>query len=151
MLDRDAHVGIVSEPRYIDVERGFLKFFATATGQTDPIYSDDEAARAAGHPAIPVPPTYFYSLNSAALPQRGGLIGENGMNIPVDRMLHGEQSFTYHRMAYAGDRITMVTTTSDIYVKKGGTLEFVVQDTRFENQHGELCADARQVIVVRRG
>ena len=32
-----------------DVEARALQFFAKATGQTDPVYSDEAAARAAGH------------------------------------------------------------------------------------------------------
>src|SRR3546814_5874130 len=61
MIDRERHIGIVSKPRVVDVEAGFLKFFAKATGETDPVYFDDAAARAAGHPSIPVPPTYIRS------------------------------------------------------------------------------------------
>lgn len=67
------------------------------------------------------------------------------------RLLHGEQGFTYHRPIYAGDRLTLTTTTSDIYVKKGGALEFVVQDTQVVNVSGDLCAEMRSVFVVRNG
>ena len=56
MIDRK-HIGVVSEPRTIDVEKGQLRFFAKATGETNPIYFDEAAAQAAGHPAIPAPPT----------------------------------------------------------------------------------------------
>lgn len=152
MIDRDRHVGTVSEPRIVDIEKGFLKFFAKATGETDPTYFDEEAARAAGHRAIPVPPTYFFSLHMGAPAKRGDVFDlENGLGVDMQRVLHGEQGFTYHRLVYAGDRLTITTTTSDIYVKKGGALEFVVQDTRYENDKGELCAEARQVTVVRNG
>src|SRR3546814_14726601 len=67
------------------------------------------------------------------------------------RILHGEQGFTYHAPAYVGDRLTITTTTEDIYAKKGGALEFVVQTTRFEKDDGTLCAEARQPAVVRNG
>jgi acyl dehydratase len=152
MLDRDKHVGTVSEPRIVDVEKGFLKFFAKATGETDPVYFDEDAARAAGHPAIPMPPTYLFSLQMSAPAKRGDAFDKvNGLGIDMGKVLHGEQGFTYHRPIYAGDRLTITTTTSDIYAKRGGALEFVVQDTRFENDAGVLCAEARQVTVVRNG
>ncbi|MCP3730982.1 MaoC family dehydratase N-terminal domain-containing protein [Sphingomonas sp. MG17] len=152
MLDRDKHVGTVSEPRIVDVEKGFLKFFAKATGETDPVYFDADAARAAGHPAIPMPPTYLFSLQMSAPAKRGDAFDKvNGLGIDMGKVLHGEQGFTYHRPIYAGDRLTITTTTSDIYAKRGGALEFVVQDTRFENDAGVLCAEARQVTVVRNG
>ncbi len=152
MIDRDAHVGVVSEPRTVKVEEGFLKFFAKATGETDPVYLDENAARAAGHPSIPMPPTYLFSLQLSAPAKRGDIFDKTGgIGVEMDHVLHGEQGFTHHRPIYAGDQITITTTTSDIYAKKGGALEFVVQETRFENDRGELCAEARQVTVVRNG
>ena len=152
MLDRGSHVGIVSESRVVDVEAGFLTFFAKATGETNPIYFDDAAARAAGHRAILMPPTYLFSLHMSHPAMRGDLFNkESGIGVDQSRILHGEQGFIYHRPIYAGDRITIRTTTEDIYAKKGGALEFIVQRTRFENDEGELCAEARQVTIVRNG
>lgn len=152
MLDRDRHVGTVSEPRTVQVETGFLKFFARATGETDPIYFDEDAARAAGHPAIPVPPTYLFPLSMSAPAKRGGVFdAENGLGVDMARVLHGEQSFTYRRPIYAGDTLILTTTTSDIYARKGGALEFIVQDTRAVDPDGALRAEMRTVTVVRNG
>ena len=141
--------GFTSEPRHIDVEKGQLKFFAHATGETNPIYFDEAAARAAGHPALPAPPTFAFSLALGAPPTKGNLLGD--MGVDMQRILHGEQSFTYHRPIYAGETITLITTTSDIYEKKSGALEFIVQDTKASNAAGELCIDMRVVTVVRNG
>lgn len=151
-LDRDAFVGLVSEPRTVVVEKGFLAFFAKATGETDPIYFDEAAAQAAGHPSLPMPPTYLFSLALSAPAKRGDLFDKaGGLGIDMARVLHGEQSFTYYRPVHAGDRLTLTTVTSDIYAKKGGALEFVVQDTQAANEAGELCAEMRMVTVVRNG
>ena len=151
-IDRDKHVGVTSEPRVIEVEKGFLKFFAHATGETDPIYFDEDAARAAGHPAIPAPPTYLFSLQIGAPAKRGEVLdAENGIGADMRRILHGEQKFTYHRPIYAGDRMTLTTVTSDIYSKKGGALDFVVQDTTAVNAAGVLCAEMTVVTVIRNG
>lgn len=150
-IDRK-HLGVASEPRTIDVEKGQLRFFAKATGETNPIYVNEEAARAAGHPDIPAPPTFLFSLHLGVPAKRGDIFdAENGIGVDMGRILHGEQQFTYHRPIYAGDRMTLTTTTADIYDKKGGALEFVVQDTRAVNAKGELCAEMRVVTVVRNG
>jgi acyl dehydratase len=150
MIDRDRHVGVVSEPRVVSVEKGFLTLFAKATGETDPIYFDEEAAHAAGHRAIPMPPSYLFSLAMSHPAKRGDLFDKaGGIGVDTRKILHGEQGFTHHGTIYAGDRITVTTTTTDIYAKKGGALEFIVHQTRYENQAGELCAEARQVTVVR--
>lgn len=145
MIDR-SQIGVVSEPRFIEVEKGQLRFFAKATGETNPIYFDEQAARRAGYPSLPAPPTYAFTLYLGAPATRGGLAD---LGIDVRRVLHGEQSFTHHRMIYAGDLITIVTRTQDIYQRKAGALEFVVQDTTLANQHGEVCVEMRTVIVVR--
>lgn len=150
MLDRAAHVGVVSEPRAVVVEEGFLKFFAKATGETDPVYFDEVAARAAGHLAIPAPPTYLFSLALSVPAQRGNLFDPvGGLGIDMANVLHGEQSFTYLAPIHAGDRLILTTTTSDIYAKKGGALEFVVQDTQAVDSDGVLRAGMRMVTVVR--
>jgi acyl dehydratase len=147
MIDK-RHIGHTL-PRYtVDVEKGRLRFFAKAIGQTDPVYSDDAAARDAGHPALPVPPTFLFCLemdspNPAAVRE---LLG-----IDIGRVLHGEQHFTYHAMAYAGDRLSFEQRIADIYDKKNGALEFVVRETRVTNQHGALVAALRGVTVVRNG
>lgn len=146
MIDR-ANIGVVSEPRTIEVEKGQLKFFAKATGETNPIYFDEAAARAAGHPALPAPPTFTFSLALGAPAQRGAILGD--MGVDMRSVLHGEQQFTHHRPIYAGDAITLTTRTADIYEKKGGALEFIVQDTQAVNQRGELCTEMRVVTVVR--
>ncbi|HEX7784486.1 MAG TPA: MaoC family dehydratase N-terminal domain-containing protein [Sphingobium sp.] len=152
MLDRNTHVGVVSEPRTVDVEKGFLKFFAKATGETDPIYFDERAAKAAGHPAIPAPPTYLFSLFLAAPAKRGGLFDKvDGLGVDTANILHGEQSFIHHRAVHAGDRLTLTTTTSDIYSKKQGALDFIVQDTRAVDAEGVLRVEMRTVTVVRNG
>lgn len=152
MIDRDRHLGVESEPRTIEVERGFLKFFAQAAGETDPIYFNEEAARAAGHPDLPVPPTYFFSISINPRAKRGDLFDtEHGLGVDMARILHGEQAFTYHRLVHAGERLTLRQTISDIYAKKGGALEFIVHDTRFEGADGDLRAEMRMTTVVRNG
>ena len=50
---------------------------------------------------------------------------------------------------YAGDRITFQTKISDIYDKKGGALEFIVEDTTATNEAGTLVCELQRVIVVR--
>ncbi|HSW04508.1 MaoC family dehydratase N-terminal domain-containing protein [Aquabacterium sp.] len=145
MIDR-RHIGHQMPPFTVVVERGRLRFFAKATGQTDPVYSDDDAARAAGHPALPVPPTFLFCLemdgpNPAAVRELLGL--------DYRRILHGEQGFSFHRLAYAGDALRFAQRIEDIYDKKGGALEFIVRQTHVSNQRGEPVADLRCVTVYR--
>jgi acyl dehydratase len=145
MIDR-GFIGHQLPPFQVEVEKGRLRFFAKATGQTDPVYSDETAARAAGHPSLPVPPTFLFCLEMES-PNPAAIRELLGMD--YRRLLHGEQGFTYHAMAYAGDTLTLQQRIEDIYDKKGGALEFVVRKTRVTNQRGEPVADLRCVTVHR--
>lgn len=141
-------IGRVMSRGIADVEKGRLRFFAKATGETNPVYIDESAARDAGHPALPVPPTVLMCLNSGIGDVRANL---EILQLDLGRILHAEQAFDYHRMAYAGDTLRFETKIADIYDKKGGALHFVVQATSVTNQNGEHVADLRSTLVERRG
>ena len=150
MLVAKHHIGVESEPRTVDVEKGQLKFFAKATGETNPIYFDEEAARRAGHLAIPAPPTFLFSLHLAAPARRGDIFDKrNGLGIDMKRILHGEQRFLHHKHIYAGERLTLTTRTTDIYEKKNGALQFIVQETKAADGDGLIRAEMTVVTVVR--
>lgn len=145
MIDR-RYIGHQMPGFEVFVEKGRLRFFAKATGQTDPVYTDEEFARAQGHPALPVPPTFFFCLEMES-PDPAAI--RNLLGIDYRRLLHGEQGFTYHRMAYAGDVLRFEQRIEDIYDKKNGALEFVVRRTRVSNQHAQCVVDLRNVAVLR--
>jgi acyl dehydratase len=145
MIDRK-HIGTELPPYTVEVERGRLRFFAQATGQTDPVYSDDAAALAAGHPALPVPPTFLFCLEMES-PKPGAL--RELLGLDYSRILHGEQGFTFHRTAYAGERLTFRQRIEDIYDKKGGALEFIVRKTEVSDAQGQPVAELRCVTVYR--
>ncbi len=140
-------IGRVMAHGAVEVEKGRLRFFAKAIGETDPAYTDESAARDAGHPALPVPPTFLFCLNSEVGDPIAAL---QVLQLDLGRILHAEQGFDYHCMAYAGDTLTFETRVTDVYDKKGGALHFVVQESRVTNQNGEHVADLRGTLVERR-
>jgi len=145
LIDRKL-IGYASKPFVADVERGRLRFFARAIGETNPLYLDEETARCAGHPDLPVPQTFFFCLEMDR-PDPYGWFDDLGIDLP--KVLHGEQQFTYHRLAHAGDRLRFDATITDLYNKKGGLLEFVVQDNVITNQRAERVAEFRRTLVIR--
>ena len=147
MIDRK-FIGHEFAPVTVEAEKGRLRFFAKATGSTDPIYSDEEAARKAGYRALPAPPTFLFSLE---MDRDNPFDFLDLLDIDIGKILHGEQVFTYHAPICAGDRITLTSKIADIYDKKGGALEFLVIDTEARNQEGAHVADMRRSIVVRHG
>ncbi|MFK0089620.1 MaoC family dehydratase N-terminal domain-containing protein [Pseudomonas sp. NPDC090755] len=147
MIDK-SHIGAVVSSHNVSVEAGRLRFFAKATGQRDARYTDPAAALDAGYPNLPVPPTFLFCLDMEAPNPRATM---DLLNIDIGKVLHGEQSFKYHQMAFAGDCLHFESRIVDIYDKKGGALEFVVRETRVTRQSGELVAELRNSLVVRNG
>lgn len=127
------------------VEREPLRAFSTAIGETDAVYREVAAARAAGHPDVPVPPTYLFSLE---FQRPDPYLALRLLDADLTQVLHGEQRFTYHSLTYAGDELTFRPRVGDYYEKKGGALRFVVRDTTV-TRSGAVVAELRNVLVVR--
>ena len=147
MIDRK-HLGRVSEPHTVDIEKGRLKFFAKAIGETNPIYTDEAAARDAGHRELPAPPTFAWMLDMEAadfLPVVGLL------DLDIARILHGSQEFEYFGQIYAGDNITVNSRITDIFDKKGGALEFMIIENTYTNQNGDVVGKVTNTLVYRNG
>lgn len=140
-IDR-SWIGRTGEPVVMHVERGKIREFARAIKDDDPLYFDEEyATREAG--GIMPPVTFLQTMTHW---DDGG--GRVRPPMDLKRALHGEQEFELLRPIHAGDVLTARMRVADIYEKpgrRGGTMTFVVMDTEFTNQRGELVARARQV------
>lgn len=145
MIDR-SWIGKTLKPSVLEIERGRLRAFAEAIGETDPVYRDVDAARAAGHADLPVPPTFLFA---AEMDSNRMFELLTDMKVPLARLLHGEQGYTYHQQVHAGDVVTVTSRIANIYDKKGGALEFVEKISDVRNQDDELVAELRSVLVVR--
>lgn len=143
MLDR-SFIGRTTGPVVYEVEKGHIRRFADAIGDPDPVYRDEAAARAAGHPAIVAPPTFPTALRPDD--------PRAEMGIDFRKVLHGEQSYEYRRPLYAGDVVAVTARIADIYEKTGksGTMDFLVLETEGRDPAGEVLYRGRSVVVVRR-
>jgi acyl dehydratase len=130
----------------LTVDAGRLRFFAKAIGETNPLYTDVAVAKAAGFVDLPVPPTFLFSIELEN-PDQFRWVADQGIDPRF--VLHGEQSFTYHSIAHAGDMLTATPRIVDVYSKKGGSLEFIVKNTAVTRGDGSAVADLETVIVVR--
>ncbi len=145
MIDRK-YIGMALPKATLEIEKGRLRFFAKAIGETDPIYTDEAAAKAAGYASLPAPPTFIFAAELDAGTLMPALID---MGVNLNRILHGEQQFTYLASVCAGDTITVESKFTDIYDKKNGALEFLVKESEATNQNGVKVAEIRSVVVIR--
>ncbi len=144
-LDQSA-IGKELPPSTLTVDAGRLRFFAKAIGETNPIFTDIDAAKAAGHANLPVPPTFLFGIE---LESPDAFEWLAGLGVDLRRVLHGEQSFIYHSTAVAGDVLTSTPTIGNVYSKKGGALDFIEKTSTVTRANGDLVAELKSVIVVR--
>jgi acyl dehydratase len=141
-----AFIGTQLPATTLTVDAGRLRFFAKSIGETNPLYTDVAVAKAAGYADLPVPPTFLFSIELENPDQFRWVVDQG---IDPRFVLHGEQSFTYHSIAHAGDTLTATPRIVDVYSKKGGALEFIVKNTTVTRADGSAVADLETVIVVR--
>jgi len=138
--------GTALTPFHVEVERGRLRTFARATGQEHPLFLDESAARAAGHPALLAPPTFLFCLAMEG-PNPQEVYERLGVNYA--HVLHGEQHFDHHRPVCAGQTLHFAPRIGRLDAKKGGTLRFFEWIHRVTDSDGHAVADLCSVMVVR--
>lgn len=139
-----AHVGTTSQPLTLTVERGHIRRFAEAAGETNPIYFDEEAARAAGYPAVVAPPTFAAALRPND--------PRAALELDWRKLLHGEQELIFERAIVAGDRLTIVgrIAAADVKETKSGVMDVMVVETLASDDSGARVFIARSTVLVRR-
>lgn len=145
MLNRQM-IGKTYPPQHFEVEKQRLCFFAKATGQTDPIYYDEAAAIAAGHPSLLAPPTF---LTTVPVESRTPFQFLDDLGVDISRILHTAQDYQYAAPVYAGDRITLVRKIANLMERRGSERKFIVMEEQYTNQRGEQVATATVTLLVR--
>ncbi|MCF7550799.1 MaoC family dehydratase N-terminal domain-containing protein [Pseudonocardia sp. WMMC193] len=128
------------------VDRSKVREFACSLGDTDPIYTDADAARAAGFCDIPVPPTFVVS--SAHWRDEDNVVATLGLDLR--RVLHGECGWEYLAPVVVGDELTATRRVSGVSTregKRGGTMTMVSIATDFTNQRGRLVVRQTDVLI----
>ena len=125
------------------VEFGKVREFARAVKDANPVYFDAGRALA--------PPTFLMTVAHWM-----GDLGQTRSAVKLDyrRLLHGEQEFEYVRPIHAGDVLTFRSRTKDVFEKegrRGGKMLFVIGETEFRNQRGEVVAYTRNTAIQTEG
>jgi hypothetical protein len=125
------------------VEAGKIGEFARAVMNPSEAYERTEAV---APPTFPQSMALWRARSNAARRGPGGGGGRD-----MRRVLHGEQEFEYVRPLRAGDVLTATSHVKDEYEKegkRGGTMRFVVSETVFRDQAGEIVAYSRGTTIV---
>jgi acyl dehydratase len=144
MIDR-SFIGIETPEFPVEVEKGRIRQFAAAIMEDNPVYFDEAAARAAGHPALLAPPTFGFTIG--ILHPRP--FDFERMGLKLERILHAEQKFVYLAPIYAGDIIRVRGRITDVFEKKGGKLQFIATTTLARNQHDQAVLEMTSLVACR--
>ena len=113
------------------VDASSILLFASALGETNPIYYDEEYAKATPLGGVIAPPTFAiaaahwnptYSLRGVreipAKPPRESS-GGGGEGADLTRVLHGEQRFEYHKPLQPGMKLRVTNRPGKTWDKEG--------------------------------
>jgi acyl dehydratase len=128
----------------VEVTRGDIRRFATAIGDQNPAYHDVAAAKALGHPDLVAPPTFLITASTGG--GGGGFILDPELGLDFAMVVHGEESFAFHRPVHAGDVLDTVTRIDAI--KDAGRNELMTLVTEVTS-NGEPVATVTNTIVSR--
>jgi acyl dehydratase len=127
-----------------EVSRAKIREFAESIGDDNPLYLDPAAAQAAGYSDVLAPPTFLTIINLAAI---NVVIEDPDLGLDYSRMVHGDQTFTYHRQVVAGDRLRVIVHIEDIMFRAGN--DFINMRADIWDAGDELVVVARAQLVVR--
>jgi acyl dehydratase len=139
-------IGKVFAPVDYAVGREKIREFASAVGETNPLYFEPEAARAAGHADVVAPPMFavVYASRSVA---PALFDPEVGLNFAM--MVHGAQEFVWGPLVVAGDEVTTTTTVKDISDR--GEMTFYIFESVSRNRRDETVCTGTWSNIVRSG
>ena len=121
-----------------------IRNYCEAIGETNPLYTDEEAAKAAGYSAILAPPAL------CAVFVRQVTIPDLKLNFGKTRF-HAGQMMEPLAPIVAGDSLSATSFLKEVYPKTGrtGTMVFMVWETDFTNQRGEKVAAVQESFAAR--
>ncbi|MBV9798957.1 MAG: MaoC family dehydratase N-terminal domain-containing protein [Solirubrobacterales bacterium] len=137
-------IGKSYPPASYAVGREKIREFAAAVSETNPLYFDVDAARAAGYADVVAPPMFAVVYAGRAVTPA---LFDPEVGIDFPRMLHGGQEFRWGPLVVAGDEISTTATMKDI--SERGGMRFYVFETASTNQDSVTVCTGTWTNIVR--
>jgi acyl dehydratase len=136
-----------------ELGRAAIRYFAIAIGDLNPLYFDDDFARAHGHPSVIAPPTLVCETNQFIPGPRGAdgyLTQIFELDVPGTRQIRGGNSYEFFRPVLPTDRITITWRLEDMAERtsSSGTEMLVVTSVAtYTDQSGEMVARNTETMI----
>lgn len=136
-------IGVEGETAVIEIEKGMIRKFAEAIGDSNPLWQDEDYAKKRRYGGITAPPELFCS----SMLSGGGTRPD--VPLPYKRILDGGGEWEFFLPVKPGDVITSTTKFVDLQEREGktGKMAFLIFETTHQNQRGEVVAKSRGTLI----
>jgi acyl dehydratase len=132
-------VGHETRPETVRVTSEDIGAFATAIGDTNPIFFDESMAQQAGFMHIPMLPTFVTRLRVS--------FAEAGLDPEHSQVLHAEQEYSYARPVLAGDILIGRHRVSSI--RMSGRMAIMTLEQLCDDPQGNRIVTGKAMLIVR--
>lgn len=141
------------------VTRQHMQRFAYACGDLNPLYFDEEVARAAGHDSLLAPPVFLTGILSWETGPEERVLRPDGLSdsdiaflqLPGARLMGGGQDLEFDTPLQDGDEVSVQRKVTDVQKRssRSGDIVLLSLEKRFSNQRGETLVICRETMIVR--
>lgn len=135
-------IGVESKPITYSIEKNAIMRFAQAIGDTNPIFSNEEAARDTPYKGMVAPPTFLRSIAHVEDTNEP----EKTIKSPYSANVDAGSEWEYFEPIHVGDTITSTTYLSKLEEKQGGkfgNMLIMTRETKYINQNTVIVAFQR--------
>ena len=139
------HIGTVYGPTVYEIDKRWIRTFAEAIEDPNPLYHDEEYAKTTRFGGIVAPPTLILTIGFEQIQKKM----DTFMPIDVGR-LHGGTELECFQPVRLGDAITVSGKIAHVRERasnKLGRMVFLTFEINYKNQRQELVASCRQLLI----
>ena len=137
-------IGREYKPTTYVVGQEKIKEYALAIGDLNPLYTEPDFAKKSKYGSIIAHPLFVVVFARGMIEI---LFSDNELKLDLNKLLHGEQEFNFHKTVKAGDIISTTGKIQNIYQKNNN--DFVEFETKSYNQNNELVVEGLWTFIVR--
>ncbi len=132
-------------PFSVEIDKSMVRRVAEAVGDDSPLWQDDAEARKGPNKGMVASPALLHGIYFC------GPRPTLPFNVPLKRVLDGGGEWEYSTPIRPGDVLTANTRIVDLVEREGsaGSLLFVVRETQWTNQKGQLVAKMKATTILR--
>lgn len=146
-------IGRASEPMALPepVSASDLRRYINATGDRNPLWLDDDFAKAAGYRARILPPMMVVDLSWRLQEAEGGMLWHHHIPLPPSYIdaRNAENDMEWLGEVYVGETLVLTHRVTDIVARAGrrGLGVYITRETEFRTGDGRAVARLRQTVV----